>query len=305
VPVERADRFVPDPYEAVGDGPGGTADVLLNVAGCDGATLDGRAVAGRVVADVGIAIASPDGSPGAHLLQLAHLDQDAEVAAAMERVGVAGGRVPGLAVTPRADGASATAPWPAASFAVDVSAALTPAGTPDRSTWWHRGPRGLVRLAYRFPRVAIDAGRGRVTVAGGTSLAELLGGTDVGGRGFVARLDFAGTVDAERRDAGEPAPGPAPAPGAPTGPPAPAAAPARPALRLALRPRTVRAGRRVRLVARVRPAARDTVVRVAGRRARTDARGIARLTVRLPRGTHRVTARRPGHRAAVVRIRAR
>jgi hypothetical protein len=81
-------------------------------------------------------------------------------------------------------------------------------------------------------------------------------------------------------------------------------------LRLAVRPRQVVVGRRVRLRVAVRihgaPAA-GARVRAAGRRARTDARGVARLTVlRRHTGTLRVSATRPGAvgtstRLAVVR----
>jgi endoglycosylceramidase len=76
-----------------------------------------------------------------------------------------------------------------------------------------------------------------------------------------------------------------------------------PALRVTVRPRRVRAGRRVRLTITVRPALRGAIVRIASGRARTNARGVARLRVRL-RHDARVTVRsgsRSGH--ATVRVR--
>jgi hypothetical protein len=84
-------------------------------------------------------------------------------------------------------------------------------------------------------------------------------------------------------------------------------------LRVSVRPRLVRAGRRVRYVIRVtvRSRGRTRAVRRArvtfgGRVARTDRRGRARVTLRLRRaGRHRLRATRPGLRAgaAVVRVR--
>jgi endoglycosylceramidase len=72
-----------------------------------------------------------------------------------------------------------------------------------------------------------------------------------------------------------------------------------PPLIVRVAPRRVNAGKRVRLTVTVRPAAKDAAVRVAGRRARTDAHGRARLRVRFARrGTVRVQVRdgrRAGH----------
>jgi endoglycosylceramidase len=78
----------------------------------------------------------------------------------------------------------------------------------------------------------------------------------------------------------------------------PAARGSRTRLRVSLRPRTVRTGRRVKLRITVRAGrsgpVRGAVVWLAGKRAVTDRRGRARLTVRF---------RRPGRRVAVARAR--
>jgi hypothetical protein len=81
----------------------------------------------------------------------------------------------------------------------------------------------------------------------------------------------------------------------------------RPRLRIATRPRRIVVGRRVRLRVRVtigRVPAAGARVRAAGRRARTNARGIARLTVRRRHtGTMRVSATRPGATGTAKRLR--
>jgi hypothetical protein len=79
-----------------------------------------------------------------------------------------------------------------------------------------------------------------------------------------------------------------------------------------LRPRRVRAGRRVRVRVLIRgavdgrrPPLADAVVRLGGRRVTTNAKGRASLAVKLPAGRYRVRATKPGFRAAVVTLRVR
>jgi hypothetical protein len=82
---------------------------------------------------------------------------------------------------------------------------------------------------------------------------------------------------------------------------------AKPQLRLTTRPKRIVVGRRTRLRVKVTAAgapAAGARVRAAGRRARTNARGIARLTVRRRHaGWMRVSASRPGSRGTARRLR--
>jgi hypothetical protein len=315
VPVDRARAAVPEPYVPRSlSGDAASADVLLAVARCERLNVDGQTVSGRVVVDAGVVIETPDGTSGAHVYQLWQLSDSREVSAAMASVGVRGGQVAGLGVddasTALADGARATVPWTDSPYDLAVDGAVGDATSASSTTWWHRGPRGIVRLGYSFPRAASRFGAGKVSAREGSPLAQLLGGTSASGNGFVGRLDFAGRVRAERPAASAPPSSGAPGPGgsAPSSPaPSPSSPPAargRAALRLAVTPRRVAAGRRVRLTVRAtaggRPV-RGALVRVAGRRARTDARGRARVTVRLRRGRHGVSATtRTGRRARTV-----
>lgn len=303
VPVERVRPYVPDPYVPVGTGGDGTADVALNVASCGRLVLDGRALAGRVVVDVGVAIFSPDGTAGSHMLQISHSDADPALARAMADAAVPGGQVDGLVAEDTGAGAARSqVPGGLDPFSVAVSGAVAPVANADAVTWWlPTARRGLVRLAYRFPAARLDAGSARVTVPAGTRLERLLGGTDVAARGFIGHLAFEGFVDTERDAASAGTPS-TPA-GAGAGTTATAQGPAtgtaaRP--RLTVTPRRVAAGRRARLLVRLRPARRGVVVRLGSRRARTDRRGVARFVVRLRRGTHRLVAQGPGARGVDV-----
>jgi len=304
VPVERARAAVPEPYVPRSlSGDPASADVLLAVARCRSLSVDGRALPGGTVVDAGVVIHTPDGTPGAHVYQLWHLSDAREVSARMAAVGVRGGQVAGLAVGDGGPGAletaTATVPWSESPYdlGIEAAAGATPAAS---TTWWHRGPRGVVRLDYTFPRAASRFGTGRVGARAGSPLARLLGGASTSGSGYVGRLDFAGQVRAEQPPAAAPsgsgeAPGPAPA--GRTGDDAGSASPSAPSraarLRVAVTPRRVRAGRRTRLTVRVTRAGRPVrgaTVRLGARRARTAASGRARLVVRLRRGRHRLTA---------------
>jgi hypothetical protein len=113
-----------------------------------------------------------------------------------------------------------------------------------------------------------------------------------------AALDLSFTTDT-------PLVGAAPAPAATEPPAAPSARTA--ALRLRVSPRRVRAGRRTAFVFRVRAGAqpvRDAVVRFAGRRVRTGARGRARIVASLRRG-HTARVVLPGFASARARVRLR
>ena len=72
-----------------------------------------------------------------------------------------------------------------------------------------------------------------------------------------------------------------------------------PPLVVNVKPRSVKAGRRVRLTISVRPVVKGAVVRAGGRRGRTNANGVARLRVRFAHsGRVRVSVRsgrRTGH----------
>jgi hypothetical protein len=80
----------------------------------------------------------------------------------------------------------------------------------------------------------------------------------------------------------------------------------------ALRPRRVRAGRRVRLRVLIRGAVdgrrrplADARIRLGRRHVTTNAKGRATVAVKLPVGRYRVRATKPGFRAAIVTLVAR
>src|SRR6185436_3553943 len=86
--------------------------------------------------------------------------------------------------------------------------------------------------------------------------------------------------------------------------------PADPKLRLRVKPRRVREGRRTRLKFRVRSAGepvKGAVVRFKGRRKRTNAKGVARIKVRVHKAKRARVAKRIGctKRRATVRVRLR
>jgi endoglycosylceramidase len=69
-----------------------------------------------------------------------------------------------------------------------------------------------------------------------------------------------------------------------------------PPLVVKVKPKRIKAGTRVRLTVTVRPVAKGAVVRVGGRRARTDAKGVARLRVRFAKPRRLAVSVRSGTR---------
>lgn len=293
-PAERLARFLPAGYTPSSQsGIPGIADLFIGVASCDRMTVDGDAIGAGSISDVGIGIASPDGSPGGHSYELWQLGTAPRQQALLRRAGIDGAVVSGLRSDATAIRSHAEAPWGRDGYSVDVvPLSPFPAGG-DSNQWWHEGPRGTARMAFKFPRLSYRAGPGRVSAEPGSRLAAILGASSAEGLGFVIDLDYESIVPAER-----------PEPATPAG-----ARTARERLRVSARPRRVRAGRLARLrVSATRPDGGPAVgarLHLAGRRAITnrDGRSILRVRFRRP-GTYPLTVRLRGFRPARLMIRA-
>jgi hypothetical protein len=76
-----------------------------------------------------------------------------------------------------------------------------------------------------------------------------------------------------------------------------------PPLVVKVRPKRVKAGKRVRLTVTVRPAVKGAAVRVGGRRARTNAKGVARLRMRFAKPHEVAVSVRSGKRHGRAQLR--
>ena len=151
-------------------------------------------------------------------------------------------------------------------------------------------------FAYSFP--AAGAGDYRIQVMRGTAIDALTNPITLGAR-----------PEPKPPENAPPGTGPGPGPPADAGPRSPAGPTG---MRISARPSKVHARKRVRfrfkvLTTGASPArVAGALVRFGGRRARTDAGGVARITVRHNRtGTKRVSASKPGLRKAVGKVRVK
>jgi hypothetical protein len=270
----------------------------LGVADCEGLTVDRATAGGRAVAWAGIAIRSPDGSPGSHTYLLWLVTDSATLRVEAERAGAFGDLVRGLAVTssgltaltPRT---VATVPWTYSPYSLTADGLVPGGATSVTTTWWHISPEGTLRLREARAVSARAAASVSVEPQTGSPLAGLTGGS-VSAPGTLDRLELSGEAALDPQARG--------------GPPRPPL----PALHLRMTPRDTRMRPRrfsflVRgwVGGRLRPVP-DTVVTLGGRRRPTDRRGRVRFSVLLRRtGRHRATASAPGFRSASATVRVR
>lgn len=299
VPMSEAEKVVPAGYTPtnIAGAPAGHASVGIATLRCDQMRLDGVALDKPVISDVGVAIAAPDDTPGAHWYALWQVQGSEPLADRMRKVGVGGGFVPAISASERLAHGTGDVPWAVSAYHLEVDAPV-PAQpeTPDTgTTWWHHGKHGQVRIGYFFPRSSAEVGVGTASRLTGP-LAQLLGGETAQALGLLVHLDFQAEVTAD-----------APATRPHSTPPPPGRA--QPAIRLTVRPEHGRTSRRFRLRLRATAAGRPVAgaaIRLAGRRTRTDSRGRATLTVRLRRpGRHTAIATADGLRPGRASIRVK
>jgi len=219
VPADRVKPFLPPgftPAEALG--LPGHSDVILSISRCEQFFVNGQQVPGGFLEDAGITVNSPDGSPGAHYVELWQTTSIPEMRTQMQRLGVRGGLVPGMGSTASSLGplqqASVDVPWGELPHSISVSAAAPGNVVGSLNTWWHQTPAGLVRIAYTLTRISDVEGDANITAPAGSDLATLVGSSSATAVGLITSFDFTAVVSAP--------PLPAPAPQAPSAVSAPA-----------------------------------------------------------------------------------
>ena len=177
-PETRARPFVPDVFEL--DATGGVVQVFVGFVSCARLELKGKDGPG-MVSEVGIAIRPPRGESGSHVYALWQLSDRVDMRKALSKLGLAGGVADISFVWNELAGgtmsADASVDWKDAVYSVQSAgtAPLRPVGV-SRSTWWHAGRKGVMRIDYLLSELAIGTTGGTVTVEGGSPLADLLGG---------------------------------------------------------------------------------------------------------------------------------
>jgi len=280
-PVSALRAFVPEQFTPIDGSPETSPNVLVDgLIDCERTTVGADAFPGFALSMSGILIQSPDGSPGAHYYMLWTIGNRPDALAPFSSLGVFGGTVEGLRQSASATGTlghvAVSVPWTYSpySFTTDVA---TPFPAVSTITYWHLGPKGLVRFVASLDEHRTLIGAGSIDPAPGSPLDRVLGGTTTG-VGVLDHYDYTATLSGEAR------------------------APVMSSIRLSVRPRTVAVGRRTRfrLLASTRidgrrVAVKGASIRLAGHRRRTDRRGRATVSATLTTpGRVRAVATKPG-----------
>lgn len=201
VDPDIADRFVPEPFEVRVDELG-NAFLAVPAIKCDQIAIDGQDVGGALLSDVGIRIESPDGSPGSHFYQLWQPTTNEKLHARMRSLGMDTPLVPDATFDldeslPGVATATAHIPWERVPYLVQAQTPPPLPIPPGGNTWWHRGPRGIIKVAYTFHDRELAFGTASVRTDEGSALAELLGARErTADEGALVRIHhYEGTIE--------------------------------------------------------------------------------------------------------------
>lgn len=74
--------------------------------------------------------------------------------------------------------ATADIPWERLPYVVEAQTPRPVSLPPGGNTWWHHGPRGIIKIAYTLHDRELAFGSARVSTEEGSPLAELLGASE-------------------------------------------------------------------------------------------------------------------------------
>jgi hypothetical protein len=200
VPLPLAQRLVPAGY-VITAVSSGQAAIVVRITNCEAVQVDRTRAVPTTISQIGINIASPDGTGTVNNYLLAYVTNSPFLAEALQRIGVPAAYDPTITYEYRRDstgsggvlyGAVAEANVPAYFFYGTETE--PPPNTQQQfvANWWH-GEFSRVRQQTAFP--AISFGTAKVTLYTSTlsPLGQLIGGNAYGGFSILAlRAVYAG-----------------------------------------------------------------------------------------------------------------
>lgn len=177
VPASNAEALVPPGYSLLRLGD--QAIVVVRVARCAGAVVDGKSVGETLTSQVGITLLGPDAADINNYTVFYGTNQPL-LHARLRAAGLANDLSNDLALSLSGGALLASSASPhSSSFQVAGSAAL-PSLPPTTfvASWWGNGVRGVIRSRTVFPAIRFYFGASAtLTTAADTDLARLIGGT--------------------------------------------------------------------------------------------------------------------------------
>ena len=198
VPFAPARSLVPGSYTLVPFN--GSAGLVVRASRCEGVGVGGSPQRPAIVAQVGIAVISPDGTGDINNYTLLYATDDEQLAQALNQSGLPAvlDRALAYEFTPDSSGHG--------ELYVAVSPSLQPAwfltgaadpppsgGAPVVANWWFNGGRGVLKMATSIPSISYGAANFSLHTSKFSILGGLIGGnTDASFVFFNARGAFGG-----------------------------------------------------------------------------------------------------------------
>jgi hypothetical protein len=180
VPAAGATPLVPAGYTPVL--VGSQALVVVRVAKCASAVIDGKSVGETITSQVGVTLQGPDGSADINNYTVLYATNQARLHARYQAAGLRADKSNALSLSLSAGALLAASASPhSSSFSVSGAAAV-PTAAPGQfiASWWGEGNHGTVQSRTVFPSIAFNTGAvTTLTTSSDTELASLIGGTSL------------------------------------------------------------------------------------------------------------------------------
>jgi hypothetical protein len=181
VPRANAVPFVPAGYTLAGDT--NNALVVVRVARCQSAEVDGKETGEITVAHIGVTLNGPDSSADINNYTVYFASDEQKLLTPLKKLGLRGEKIKAIGFTLATDGA----------LSIDVNAkhdpdyqllgtAIAPNAAPTAFTasWWYDGDAGeKIQMRTVFPAIRFGSASMTLTTPAGSELAALLGGTSL------------------------------------------------------------------------------------------------------------------------------
>jgi len=177
VPTEGARPYVPPNYTLAGDEV--QTPVVVRVARCAGAVIDGKAVGPTLTSQVGLTLQGPDASASINNYTVFYATNQARLHARLQAAGVASDKSNDLELSLLGDNLNARSSSAHSSCFQVSGTATASSGAPSifAASWWADGVHGVVQARTSFPEIRFGGASTMLATTPGSALATLLGGS--------------------------------------------------------------------------------------------------------------------------------
>ncbi|MDB4944578.1 MAG: hypothetical protein JWP97_4112 [Labilithrix sp.] len=176
-PVSYASARAAVPAALTINGDGTTAPFVFRSATCAGVSVDGSAPEAGTIAQLGVGIASPDGTGDLNNYTLWYYTTSARLALRLLALGVPAEWAPRLTFAQSGTTVTIDAKVPSYPQFHVTSTIVEPAGAPGPFTanWWRLNGNHLTRMGSSFPQIRFGGASTKLTTPPGSALGKFLG----------------------------------------------------------------------------------------------------------------------------------